>query len=197
MKFTSDVDIDMADRNQLLEIIDHTCASIRTDNLIKRHNSGIYPTNIPYDPQYDIAAISYEQAEQRGYIKIDLLNVWLYKLIKDENHLLHLMREPDWGMLAHRETVEKVIHLYNHWDAIASMPEPINSIPRVAMMLALIRPSKRWLIGKKWNEVAKFVWNNDGDGYIFKRSHAISYAHLVVVHLNLLLENPKAYVLQA
>jgi DNA polymerase III alpha subunit len=67
------------------------------------------------------------------------------------------------------------------------MPEPVDTIPRLAMFLALIRPAKRQLIGKSWQEVAESVWEKPvDDAYYFKKSHAVAYAHLVVVHMNLL-----------
>ena len=66
------------------------------------------------------------------------------------------------------------------------MPEPIDSIPRLAMFLAIIRPGKKHLIGNTWAEIAKTVWDKAEDGYTFKKSHSIAYAHLVVVHMNLL-----------
>jgi DNA polymerase III alpha subunit len=56
----------------------------------------------------------------------------------------------------------------------------------MAMFLALIRPGKRHLAGKPWREVAETVWDKDDEGYAFKKAHAISYAHLVVVNMNLL-----------
>ena len=68
------------------------------------------------------------------------------------------------------------------------MPESVNSIPRLAMFLAIIRPGKKHLISKTWKEVAKTVWDKDHTGYTFKKSHAIAYSHLVVVHMNLLEE---------
>ena len=68
------------------------------------------------------------------------------------------------------------------------MQDPINSIPRLAMMLAIIRPAKKHLIGLSWKEVAETVWEKNIDGYSFKKSHAVAYAHLVVVHMNLLEE---------
>jgi len=52
--------------------------------------------------------------------------------------------------------------------------------------LAVIRPAKKHLIGLPWSEVAKTVWDKGSDGYQFKRAHAVGYAHLVVVHMNLL-----------
>ena len=68
------------------------------------------------------------------------------------------------------------------------MPEAVNSVARLAMFLAIIRPAKRHLIGKTWQEVANTVWDNSGDGksYAYKRAHAISYSQLVVINMNLL-----------
>ena len=66
------------------------------------------------------------------------------------------------------------------------MPEPIDSIPRLAMFLAVIRPGKKHLIGQPWSEIAKTVWDKGTDGYVFKKSHSLAYSQLVVVHMNLL-----------
>jgi hypothetical protein len=194
MKFTSDIDIDFGDREQILDKIQHVPASIRKETEVRRHNTGVYVTDIPHDPVHNIAAIDYQEAEERGYIKLDLLNVWVYQWVRDEQHLTELMREPHWYKLKDREFFEQLIHLKNHYETLLSMPEPVDSIPRLAMFLSVIRPGKRHLIGRPWSEVAKTVWVNDGEGYTFKKSHSIAYAHLVVVHMNLLEENPKACV---
>ena len=82
-----------------------------------------------------------------------------------------------------------MIHLGNHYNQIQKMPEPINSLPRLAMFPAIIRPAKKHLIGKAWSEVSKTVWDKENSAYIFKKSHSIAYAQLVVVHMNLLEEN--------
>jgi hypothetical protein len=187
-KFNSDIDIDLADRDKLLSLIKHTTASIRKDK-IRKHNTGLYVTDIPYDPIHDVSAIDYESAEERGYVKLDLLNVHVYNHVKSEVHLVELMREPDWTKLHDHNFVAQLVHLSNHYNSIRKMPEPINSIPRLAMFLAIIRPSKKHLIGLPWKEVAKTVWEKDLNGYTFKRSHSCAYAHLVVVHMNLLTEN--------
>ena len=137
-----------------------------------------------------MSSIDYSDAEKRGYFKLDLLNVHVYNYVKDEKHLIDLMREPDWSKLKNKNFVEKLIHLGNHFNTLRSMPEPIDSIPRLAMFLAIIRPGKRHLIGKTWKEIAKTVWDKDEHGgYSFKRSHSIGYAHLVAVHANLLDEH--------
>lgn len=188
MKLNFDVDIDVGNRELILEKIKHIPASMRNVTPIRKHASGIYPCNIPYDPINDMAAISYETAEQRGYFKLDILNVHVYEKVKSEQHLNYLMREPDWSMLTKRDIVEQLIHLNGQYDTIRKMPEPIDSIPRLAMFLAVIRPAKRHLIGKTWQEINKTVWDKGSDGYSFKKSHSLGYAWLVAVHMNLLKE---------
>jgi hypothetical protein len=188
MKFNSDIDIDFADRTKILEHIQHIPAAMRNVDPIRKHASGVYVTDIPYDAINDMANIDYSIAEKRGYLKLDLLNVHVYNNVRDEQHLIELMREPDWDKLNDRIFVEKLIHLSNHYASIKRMPEPINSIPRLAMFLAIIRPGKKHLVGKYWKEVAESVWDKSSDGYTFKKSHSIGYAHLVVVHMNILSE---------
>lgn len=189
MRIDSDVDIDFGDRDKLLKLIKHTPAAIRNANPMRKHNTGVYITDIPYDPVNDMAAIDYAEAEKRGYFKLDLLNVHVYSQVRDEMHLINLMTtEPNWSMLTDYNKMKSLIHLQNHYQNIKKMPEPINSIPRLAMFLAVIRPAKRHLIGQSWAEVAKTIWDKNSDGYSFKKSHAIAYAQLVVVHMNLLEE---------
>ena len=189
MKLDADIDIDFGNRDRLLELIKHTRAAMRNVNPIRNHATGVYITDVPYDPVNDIASIDYTEAEKRGYFKLDLLNVHVYESVKSEEHLIELMREPDWKKLKDPAFVEKLIHLNNQFYNLQKMPEPIDSIPRLAMFLAIIRPGKKHLIGEKWSEVAKTVWDKGTDGYTFKRSHAVAYAHLVVVHMNLLADS--------
>ena len=189
MKFQSDIDIDFADRSTVLELIPHVRAAMRNVKPIRPHATGVYITDVPYDAVNDMASIDYTEAEERGYIKLDLLNVHVYTLVKNEEHLTELMREPNWDKLKDKEFVEKLIHLSNHYQAIQRMPEPIDSIPRLAMFLALIRPAKKHLLGKTWAEVSKTVWTKEDDGYTFKKSHSIAYSQLVAVHMNLLEES--------
>jgi hypothetical protein len=186
-RFVSDVDIDLGDRGLLLQHLDVTAASLQGDT-VRRHNSGVYVTDIPYDCVNNLAAIDYVAAEDRGYVKIDFLNVWLYKHIKSEIHLVEMMKEPAWEKLLDRDFFEKLIHIGNHYDTMIKM-EPITSIPRLAMFLSLIRPGKKHLIGKSWREVGETIWKIDDGGYSFKKSHGVAYAHLVVIHMNLLAED--------
>lgn len=187
-KFKSDIDIDLADREKILAVLTHTPAKIYRNNKPAKHPSGVYVTDIPFDPFNNIASIDYEAAEQRGYVKIDFLNMSIYQQVKDNAHLeLLSSTEPNWDLLYDKASCEQIVHLGNHYSSIIRMPEKINSIPRLAMMLSVIRPSKRHLIGLKWAEVAKTVWDKPSDNsYYFKKSHALSYALLVQVHMNLI-----------
>ena len=192
MKFQSDIDIDFGNRDELLKHIKHVPAAMRNVKPIRKHNTGVYVTDIPYDALNDMANIDYTVAEERGYVKLDLLNVFVYDLIKSEQELIELMHEPNWELLKDKAFVERLIHLSNHYQTMQRMPEPINTIPRLAMFLAVIRPSKKHLMGLSWAEVAKTVWDKEQDGYAFKKAHSISYAQLVVVHMNLLAREIKA-----
>ena len=188
MKFNSDIDIDFPNRNLAIQVLNVTQASIKRDGGLIQHNSGVYPTDIPNDPYTGRASLDYETAENYGYTKLDFLNVSLYNQIKDEKHLIELMeKEPKWDKLYDQEFCKNLIHIGNHYDTLIKMPEVVDSIPRMAMFLAIIRPAKRHLIGKKWTDVAKTIWDKPSDdNYYFKKSHAISYAHLVVVNMNIL-----------
>jgi hypothetical protein len=193
MKIDSDIDIDLsaASREKLLNLIEHTSASMRNVVPIRKHSTGVYINPVPYDPVTDMCNVDYKSMEERGYFKLDLLNVHVYEQVKDERHLIQLMDTPDWTMLKDKPTVEKLIHLNTQYYNLQRMPEPVNSIQRLAMFLAIIRPGKKHLIGKKWQEISKTVWDKTQDGYSFKQAHGVAYAHLVVVHMNLLAKNIK------
>ncbi len=180
-----DVDIDFADRTQLLKHVLGVGARLENGN---KHNTGVYFTDIPVAHD-GIATLEHKRAEELGYFKLDLLNVSVYEHVRNELHLVELMQDPNWLMLLDKTFFERVIHIGNHWDLMCKMPEPINSIPRMAMFLAVIRPGKRHLVGKTWAEVAQSVWQRPGgDEYFFKKSHSVAYAQLVAVHMNILEE---------
>jgi len=192
---TADVDLDFADRNQVLNIVNHVAARGRnnTESQSVKHNSGVYVTDIPYDPINDCAAIDYKTAEERGYFKIDFLNVYVYSLIKDTEHYQWLLEQPTpWDKLDDKSFVEQVVHIGNHYGSIQKMPEPINSIERMDMFLAIIRPGKRDLLGKDWGTVSETVWDPTDEGYTFKKSHAVAYSHLVSLHMKLIYFSDKS-----
>lgn len=184
---SADVDIDLADRNQLLQLI--SAVPARQDASGRKHNSGVYVTPVPVDPFNDCASIDYHEAEQRGYFKIDLLNQSVYTLIESPEHYEKMLaHEPNWSLLEDPAFCERVVHISNYHNLIMSMRP--DSIPRMAMLLSIIRPAKAHLQNKPWDEVAQTVWQKPvGDEYYFKKAHAVGYAKLVALHINLLDEN--------
>ena len=95
----SDIDIDFGDRDKILSLIRHIPASMRDKDPIKKHPTGVYISQIPYDPVMNMSSLDYKEAERRNYFKLDLLNVGIYQAVKDERHLISLMREPNWERL--------------------------------------------------------------------------------------------------
>lgn len=184
---SADIDLDLADRDQLLQLIRATPARQMHQGQVRRHNSGVYVTDIPYDPVNKCAAIDYEQAEELGYFKIDLLNMSVYELIKSPEHYNEMLnQEPPWSRLwADPEWASKLVHIGNYTDLLQSMKP--DSIPRMAAFISIIRPGKAHLQNKPWAEVFETVWDGvDSRGFVFKHSHSISYAALVALHMNLL-----------
>ena len=71
MKFKSDIDIDFANRDQILSLLKHTPASIIKDGKLSKHNTGVYFTDIPVDPYTGQSSLDYQKAEDRGYLKLE------------------------------------------------------------------------------------------------------------------------------
>jgi len=181
---SADIDIDFADRESLLKLIRHTPAR---QNNGRKHNSGIYITDIPQDPVTGCAAIDYETAEARGYFKIDLLNMSVYGLVRDPAHYEQMLAaQPPWTKLwTDPVWAEQLVHVGNYTELLKTM-QP-DSIPRMAAFISVIRPGKAHLQNRPWSEVFDSVWDGDlSRGYVFKKAHALGYAALVALHMNLL-----------
>jgi hypothetical protein len=184
-----DIDIDFADRSKVLEIIKHIKASRQDQEKFVAHNTGVYLQSIPFDPITNLAGIEYKEAEERGYFKIDFLNVSIYKDVKTEEHLLTLMNiEPLWDLLEQDDFSNLLFHVNGHGSLLRQMKP--KSVEQLAMCLALIRPAKRHLTGKGWDEIEKEIWLKPENGeYYFKKAHAVAYAVAIVVQMNLICEN--------
>ena len=114
-----DVDIDFADRNVLLEKLKHRVAKLENG---KKHNTGVYFTEIPHDPATNLSTLDYETAEDRNYFKLDCLNVSIYKNVKDNDHLNKLMTtKPVWELLEAKEFSDQVFHLNGHNDILKTL----------------------------------------------------------------------------
>ena len=174
-----DVDIDFFDRDNTLKLFKHTPASMIKDGKSEKHKTGVYFHAVPEHPVTG-------HAEDRGYFKIDCLNVNIYKDVKSEQELVELMiQEPDWDMLNDPKTVENLFHLNGHFNIVSKLKP--KTIEQLAAVLAIIRPAKRHLMHKEWSDIMKDVWVRPTDGsYFFKKSHAVAYAQAIVVQMNLI-----------
>ena len=184
---SADIDIDLPDRDRLLKLIQHVPARIEVAGQPRKHNSGVYITDIPKDIANKCAALDYETAEQRGYFKLDLLNMSVYSLVRDPEHYESMLsKEPPWSRLWTDEPwASQLVHVGNYTELLKAMKP--DSIPRMAAFISIIRPGKAHLQKQSWNEVFASVWDGDDSrGYTFKKSHALGYAQLVALHMNCL-----------
>ena len=183
-----DIDIDFIDRDQALKLFEHIPASRLDNGKLVKHNTGVYLHEVPVDAVSGLCQLPYEQAEDEKYFKIDFLNVGIYKGVRDEEHLVHLMnQEPLWDLLLQDDFVNLLFHLNGHGDIIRkTLP---TSVEQLSAVLAMIRPAKRYLIGKDWTTIMTEVWTMPETGdYYFKKSHATAYAVAIVVQMNLICE---------
>jgi len=97
-----------------------------------------------------------------------------------------LTATPPWERLwTDHAWAGQLVHVGNYTDLLKTMRP--DSIPRMAAFISIIRPGKAHLQTRPWQEVFESVWDGDESrGYTFKKSHSISYAALVALHMNLL-----------
>ena len=183
-----DIDIDFLNRSKVLDIIQQVPAALEDG---KKHNTGVYCHNIPVNPLTGLASINYKEAEARGYFKIDFLNVSAYEGVRDEEHLVELLAtEPLWDLLADPAVCDQLFHINGYHNLIARLNP--RSIEELAMFLALLRPGKKHLVPvcekEGFQGIQQEIWTKTDDAYFFKKAHAVAYAHVIVVQLNLLCE---------
>lgn len=187
---TTDVDIDVFNRDKILQGLECVYGRIdRPNDKADKHNTGVYFQNIPRDPTTNISTIDHRIANEYGYFKIDFLNVNMYEGVKNEAHLLALLdKEPPWDFFQYQEITDKLFHLNGYSNLLQKFPP--KSVEDLAMILAMIRPSKAYLQSATWEKVCDEIWdkNLDRTEYHFKRSHSIAYSLAVIVNLNLLIE---------
>jgi len=183
-----DIDIDFPDRTKILDIIQHIPARLEDG---KKHNTGVYCHEIPYNPLTDTASLDYKSAEERGYFKIDFLNVNAYAGVRDEDHIINLLNtEPLWELLYEKDVCDQLFHINGYHNLLNELKP--KSIIELATVLAMIRPGKKHLIPickeHGFQAIKDEIWTKSEDAYFFKKAHAISYASVIVVQLNLICE---------
>lgn len=184
----TDIDIDFANREHALQGLHHIPATVRDKHgKLGRHVSGVYFQPVPVNPLTGLCAYTYDEAASHGYFKVDFLNNTIYQGVRDEAHLDELLaQEPEWELFDDPVFVAELPHIGNHYGTVQSVRP--RSIDDLAIVLALIRPGKKHLIGRPRPQIDAEVWTPDSQGYHFKRAHAIAYAVSIVVKLNLLIE---------
>jgi hypothetical protein len=183
-----DIDIDFLNRSSVLDVIKHVPASLEDG---KKHNTGVYCHEIPTNPLTGNASIDYKVADTRGYFKIDFLNVSAYEGVRSEEHLKELLAvEPLWDLLEDPAVCDQLFHINGYHNLIAKLKP--KSIEELSMFLALLRPGKKHLIPvcekEGFQGIENEIWTKTDDAYFFKKAHAVAYAHVIVVQLNLLCE---------
>jgi hypothetical protein len=181
-----DIDIDFLNRTAALDVIKHVPASLEDG---KKHNTGVYCHEIPTNPLTGNASIDYKVADARGYFKIDFLNVSAYEGVRSEEHLKELLAvEPLWDLLEDPAVCDQLFHINGYHNLIAKLRP--KSIEELSMFLALLRPGKKHLIPvcekEGFQSIENEIWTKTDDAYFFKKAHAVAYAHVIVVQLNLL-----------
>ena len=186
-----DIDIDFFDRESALKLIKHIPAARVEEDQVKKHNTGIYLQKIPIDSVTGLSSLDYNDAEERGYFKVDFLNVNIYKDIVSEDELAKLLAiEPLWDLLEQKDFCDLIFHVNGYHDLVARLKP--RSIEQLAMFLALLRPGKKHLVTtcetNGWESIKDEIWEKTDDSYSFKKSHAIAYAHAIVVQMNKICE---------
>ena len=185
-----DVDIDLFNRDELLKLVDFIPASMNKDGNLVKHTVGVYFQAIPVDAS-GLAAFTYEEAEKLGWQKFDFLNNSVYEGIENELEIIELINTPvDWSLLEQKEIVQQLAHIGNYY-SLLQKHKP-QSVEQLAMFLALLRPGKKHLQGKSWEEIEKEIWKPTKE-YYFKKSHSIAFAVSIVVQLNKLVKTARAH----
>lgn len=186
-----DIDIDVADRVRALE--GHRCSpcSLLRGGRLKRHPTGVCYQSLPTDPV--TGAIGFPSVGDLGDVlgdlgfhKIDVIPSHAYAGVRDRAHMRALLSSVDWDLLSRPDVVARLQQLGGHADMVAAYSP--RSIEDLACMVAVIRPGKRWLIGHPIETVRERVWEAEGDGYRFKKSHAFAYAMAIAVQMMSLAE---------
>lgn len=180
-KTIADIDIDVQSFDPKILNCVHA-SRIHNGNLAK-HPVGVYFQNIPTDPMTKLSAIPYDKADDYNYFKIDLLHVSVYDTLTKEQIKYILTQPINYDLLLDNHVVSQLFQLKNHFNIVVRV-EP-KSIMEIADCIALIRPGKRYLLDKYVKDrdnVRKLLYTkvNESD---FRKSHAIAYAHIVVLQL--------------
>lgn len=187
-----DIDIDIAPKTDIQKLFPNAIRASMVEKIdnkvnLKEHPVGVYFQFIPKDIITGLAAIPFKKAEDYGYLKIDMLNLNILKHFNSKEEMRRLQKkEPNWNLLKKRKVVEKLFHLKKHYDVVQKVRP--KSIQDIADIMALIRPNKKVLLDKYIENPDRyrtelFTKRVTED---MRKSHATSYALIVVLQLHLI-----------
>ena len=182
-----DVDIDIPPYVDRAELGLRAIQYLPDKKAIKPHPSGYYINDeVAVDALTGSAAIDYQDAESRNITKVDLLTNTAYSLFKDKaDYLAALTKEPDWRKLNDPHFVSLLPQIGNQFELLKKISP--TSISELADVLAMIRPAKRKFVQDYATNkafVREQLYKKPKEGMYFKKSHAISYAQMIVAVMN-------------
>lgn len=179
-----DVDIDVTSKLVKEDIGTRAMVYNEDAEKILPHPSGVYLEDVPVDPITGLCAFDYEYGSEHGFFKVDLLNNTVYDSFKSKDEILEILEQPiEWSLLDKESNVERLPHIGKHYELVEKVRP--RSIDELADVLALIRPAKIGLLDE-YLKNPELVRKNRlytrpaSDANYFKKSHAISYAYMVV-----------------
>lgn len=151
------------------------------------HPSAYYLEDVPTDPITGNASFDYIYGDEKGFMKVDLLTNTSYDKFHSKEEVINSLNTvPNWSLLEDKEFVETMPHLSGNFDIVSKIKP--RSVDDLADVLALMRPGKRHLIDQymESKETARknLYKRSSNDMMYFKRSHAISYACMIVCLMN-------------
>jgi len=187
-KRIGDVDVDVGSRESALEALSgqYVSSSLKPKDAPDRaaqgrytpHPTGIYLFDMPVDPVTGISSLDSVRASELGYQKVDVIqNHALHERPISPSEFMEIVDDFDFTIFDDDRIYDGLVHLSRYRDLVQSM-QP-RSVEDLAIILALIRPAKKHLIGRSMDEIRREIWKK-ADGYYFKKSHAIAYALLTM-----------------
>lgn len=184
-----DLDVDVKNRDDVLKCLKHIPASKLSNAGIFPHGVGVYFCDVPNDLISGLCSIDYKRAEEEyGYVKVDILHNTIYDSFETRTQMLKVLNQnPNWDLLNNEDIVKTLPHIGNYYNLMIQLPR-IDTIEKLAMFIALIRPGKKQYIDivkeNGWNSIENVIWKKEDNGYQYKKSHAISYATMITLALN-------------
>lgn len=155
---------------------------------LRPHPSGVIIETVPTDPITGMSCIDYKECDKLGLYKVDLLTNNSYNIFKSQEDMdEHRDMVTDFSLLQIENICTQLPHIGNHYEMV-KLIRP-TSIDELADVLALMRPGKLHLIDDYMNPNKRAITRDNlyrisNNGMSFKKSHAISYAVMIVTVMN-------------